>query len=707
LEVISETKEGIFTPWTSLEGQDLLEPDDSISQVNSTESTEDDVSVEHLSPADSEEIEEANNLLNFQNVKGCRNRYRITYTDPWKLFATMELCRRNGLPQPKVKVWGGDGYRIQDPLPVSLFGSRWSGGKRKTRFAELKEHQIQMYVLLYKTHWGNFLRVSSAEKSKCEHRLFCTRLRDKISAFLNGLPHPDWTPAHVEEIFGPGKYIPRKRKMRSNRLIETLKTADGIFLSRYLSTPNEMWTWEKFDMYTLWNIDHLLDGEFYDGKLSINPEQVTTSYDHLKQMRKRFKAEAHEGARNLKSKVSELNEHAAPWLRHFNPIWKECARYSEHQYTLRVGLLCQTRGCGTPPPIVIIKSKLKFLLGCSEKPAPLSITQKKLIQLAVEDAISKLPAKSMTGLATKSRITVTSSACLEDTRKDGGTAEAIRELVATGTTGTPVEIRDLDTGKVTHRETLSNMTPGEYIFWKSLEYVIRLTDEERRTAFLTVVKEPGKARSVTKTRACVKVVLDLVSKLCAEPLQKGVESSTSGMSQANHGWNLFQSYMGSETGIGMFDVLTRETTRSVEGVGRTDVYRDVFVSSTDYGEATDHMHHEVARILGIQWMRACGIPVVLRKLVASICYNERKILFRADGYLNKIGYETSDKEVRCVTLRKGILMGDPLTKPVLHLINVCTRILGEKMFDINFLSKGFTDPAGVRDALLLESNSRS
>jgi hypothetical protein len=68
--------------------------------------------------------------------------------------------------------------------------------------------------------------------------------------------------------------------------------------------------------------------------------------------------------------------------------------------------------------------------------------------------------------------------------------------------------------------------------------------DKRKEAFLVIVDEPGKDRAITKAHACVKVVLDFVNKICAIPLERGFDSSHSGMRLANHAWNLFKDSAG-------------------------------------------------------------------------------------------------------------------------------------------------------------------
>jgi len=89
-------------------------------------------------------------------------------------------------------------------------------------------------------------------------------------------------------------------------------------------------------------------------------------------------------------------------------------------------------------------------------------------------------------------------------------------------------------------------TMGERILHRCIYVVIRMTREERTNAYLTVVKEPSKARSVTKGPACLKVILDFVNKICSEVLSKAFPSSTSGMTMSDHPWRLFNSFFTNE-----------------------------------------------------------------------------------------------------------------------------------------------------------------
>jgi hypothetical protein len=466
-----------------------------------------------------------------------------------------------------------------------------------------------------------------------------------------------------------------------------LKTVDGIFLQRYLCYPEEVWTWRRFDMFVLWNISALLGDEFLDGEMRESALTVSTAYSQLKACRKWFKMHSHRGT--LKRALSDLSE-IPHWCRQYVNVWRraDCSTGARRVYL--IGILSQTRGCGTPPPLVLLQSKVKFLRTVELEPSPEPATAGLLRRAALEEVLNELPQESFTGLATKARITVSTSSSWEKTRREGGTIEAARCLLESLPIGEGVPVRDLDTGRIECYRSLSAFdSTGEAVFWLALDHTLRTPPDLLKQAFLTVVKEPGKARSVTKARACLKIVLDLVNKLVASPLEKGIRSSTSGMGKANHGWNLFCRLMSDDTRDLVFSLEHREENPYEGYVERTDTFADLYVVSTDYSEATDRMQHRVGYDLGQAWMQKCGIPRLLRAIVCKTCFQPREVFFYATGVLKHLGTERPEMgmNINSVRLARGILMGDPLTKVVLHLANVVTRRVAERLHKGEFYNK--------------------
>ncbi|QJT93744.1 RNA-dependent RNA polymerase [Erysiphe necator associated narnavirus 12] len=625
--------------------------------------------------------------------------HRITYEDPWKIHAARTLAEARGEPLPELLVWPGDGYRLQDPLPPRILGSRWTGSvKNRIRFSQIADVNIKMYVICYHTHWGNTLREMCTD-SKDAQCSWARLLKKRLRSLLEGGSDPIWSNRKKAQIYKSDKS--RSSKSRSERLIEVLKTVDGMFLQRYLGFPEEDWSWHKYDSFVLGNISYLIGDEFLDGELHDEVVNYTTAYAQLKSHRKLFKDHANRMTLGEIVTPHFLGE-MPQWLRQFGPIWAETARAQGHRYDFLVGLLSQTRGCGTPPPLVVLQSKLKFLQTITAPAPPRDANSIAVLRAGIRKVLNDLPDQAFTGLSTKSRITVTTSASWENTRAEGGTIEHISELVHAGSIGVKVPIRCLDTGIVERSENLDTLTTGEYIFWRCLDVVLKSPPEDLKRAFVTVVKEPGKGRTVTKASAALKIVLDLVSRLCAEPLKKGIASSQSGMGKSHHGWNFFLSLMTLEKREELFKVEKRDQREFAEYIERLDIYADLFVSSTDYRTATDYLHHDVAREAGDGWMRKCGIPPILRGIVNMSCYTGRDIYFMGTGPLAQIGEAANDlgQNVRKVRLVRGVLMGDPLTKVVLHMINILSRTIGVEMVKPDFLQHHFDNPTEVAEAVL-------
>jgi hypothetical protein len=343
--------------------------------------------------------------------------------------------------------------------------------------------------------------------------------------------------------------------------------------------------------------------------------------------------------------------------------------------------------------MVKMQSKRKFLSTVSDEPGPLSNTEIAVIRASIRHLDDEIPQEVFTGLDTKARVTINANACWENTQEEGGTLDAISEIVCDSMVGVPCQIRDLFTGEITDSKTLEEVTPGTYVFWRCLSEVLKQSPTELRKAALVMISEPGKGRTVTKATAALKIVLDVVNKICSHPLSK-IQSSKSGMGKSSHAWNSFKSAWTAEGKDYVFAVSkeTRES-RPDGSVVVTRYYKDMWNSSTDYEEATDSTHHEVARELAKYWMKKCGIPPILQAIVNGTCYVPRAIVFEAHGSMSTYGsewnLESPFSNPRFVMLRRGILMGDPLTKVILHLVNILVRITGANYASPHFIEKVF------------------
>jgi len=679
---VRRTVEGLLSPSGSL-AEILMEA----AEVSDIMHQNDGALLDSESESSGSETEEPGRVIGGQAREHIRfrkdSRYRLKYDDPWKIHAGYRLGDKLDL-NPEITVWSGDGIRLQDPLPAKVLGPNWNGSaKSKVRFSSIASHEVKLHVVYRHTHWGKAL--AKMCNTPGHYMSWARTLRTRINRFLNGSTDPCMSAGQLKTLFE--EHTP-SLKARSLRFIEMLKTVDGIFTQRYLCYPEEVWTWERFDLFTLGNISFLIGDEFLDGVLTTEGASINTAYSQLKASRKWFKEAAHRG--NLEHALANMAERPSHWCRQFVNVWKRANTEVGPRRTYVIGILSQTRGCGTPPPVVVLQSKVDFLKAITlERPA-MSPTQRGLMRAALNEVLNELDDSAFTGLATKSRITVSTSSSWEKTRKEGGTIEAAREILASLPIGEGVPIRDLNTGRIEmYKDKSSFDSTGEVVFWLALDHVLRSPTRELKYAFLTMVKEPGKARTVTKARACLKIVLDLVNKLVSSPLEKGVRSSTSGMGKANHGWNLFCRLMSDEVKDMVFSLDSREEDAYEGYVERTDTFKALYMSSTDYKNATDLMRLEVGSDLGQAWMRKCGIPPVLRGIVQKTCYEPREVFFHASGVMNNYGVPRPEMgpNIRSALMVGGVLMGDPITKVVLHLTNVVTRRIGSRLFDHDFYDK--------------------
>jgi len=621
--------------------------------------------------------------------------YRPIYEDPFAIIAARTYISLTGRDPPETIVWPGDGLRLSDKIPPYCLDKGIAGREIKNtcRFFEIPQVAQKMHLLLEHTYWGRKLRdlcsirsdESAGTKTQRKERASTVRswasgLVQRLNHFLQGLGDPLWSVKSRKSIYLDQN--PRSAQHRAKRLIELLKTVDGIFVQRYMSVPEERWTWHKYDLFTLKNLSALIGDEFLDGEVAVEYHQITTRYSQLKKLRKTFKDLSNRDQLNsFLSDKEQIISTVPRWLNDWLPIWRYTRSFEKPFALAQVdGLLSQTRAAGTPPDIVKMQSKRKFISTVSEKPSDLTDTDKALIRAALSKFDETLNPDVFTGLDTKARVTLTISSCWEKTQEEGGTIQAISEIVHLGAIGKKVPKRDLFSGNIVGEVGYNSEDTGTYIFWACLDEVLRASPDEINMAALVMVSEPGKARTVTKATAALKVVLDVVNKICSWPLTK-IESSSSGMAKASHAWNSFKKSFTTSGKDISFDPLREEIATGPSGERiKTTTYRDVFMSSTDYENATDAMNHEVASMISRYWMKRCGIPPILQMIVQRTCYRPRPIVFEARGpmasYGEPWGKESPFSNPHYVMLRKGVLMGDPLTKPVLHLVNILVRTVG-------------------------------
>jgi hypothetical protein len=237
---------------------------------------------------------------------------------------------------------------------------------------------------------------------------------------------------------------------------------------------------------------------------------------------------------------------------------------------------------------------------------------------------------------------------------------------------------NLVTGDVKGRVWKSDVPLANWIFAVALHEVclaMKRGDESMFAVRVSMVNEPGKSRSVTMGKACLNLILDVVNSICSAPLKK-LKDHKSGMTKGSSSWNFYNRLFSKEAIDVLFNAEAERfasTPKKKPGLHQTVYYQDVCALSIDFENATDYMNHRVARVHASNWLDLCGIPRVLSGIVLKSCSTPRQVHFKATGILKNLGKPVPGappgSNLRYILNMKGIFMGDPFTKIVLHLVH--------------------------------------
>lgn len=631
-----------------------------------------------------------NKLIDGSNIRDFA-KVGLEYSNPWPVWASTIWCGVMGKKLPDIAVHFESSPKINMPAPVAILRGLFPSGKLpKKRFTfATRPFEEQSLLIRRKTYWGAELYRIRKDGNSQESDWADTLIK-KLNAFLKGKPNPSWNKKLTEKLYN-GK--DRCIKTRGFRFQEILKSCDGMFIQEWVSMPEEVWDWQRFDRTILKNLNFLLEDGFLDGEMPLEALTHKTNYAYLKDARNSIKS--HRLARNLQAEAFDW-ELLPPDIRYLQRLDESLGKGRGTDQTRSLGTGIQNRGMGNPPPIMKLQSKKKFIDTVTSESKPLTTTEKQLLFAGLEKARDSIPTEAFTGLTTKASLGIKATACWEKTKQSGGTIEAISEIVRGAHEGKVYRKTNLTTGQHEEVCSIADSTVGEYVFWACLDTILHIDPILLRRAFLAVISDPGKARSITKAMAALKIVLDVISHICVWPLHK-VESSRSGVSEESHAWNLFADMFHGSGKEVFFEQDNREEEKFFGGGGSTTTtWKDAYAYCSDMICATDSAHHEVGGILGNFWMTHCGLPPVLRAVVNMTCFKPREVYFEASGCFEDMGEPTELEGVRKILTTKGIFMGDPLTKVILHLINILATHIPKLLYDLGACRKTMTNATQLR-----------
>lgn len=248
------------------------------------------------------------------------------------------------------------------------------------------------------------------------------------------------------------------------------------------------------------------------------------------------------------------------------------------------------------------------------------------------------------------KISLSDSAELNTPHRDGGKYEAFRRL-AHGIVGKPVHMVDLENGQLTDiviEDHIDNI--GTRVFHNSLWEYLQGGIPDIMTVRAEGVLEPGKVRQITVSEMQHAVLLHPISHVLLDVI-KLIPSSASGVKAANHAFEFYKR-------------LNHKNPRGNFVFDETELW----VLSSDLETATDYANPHIVRLLLQVFMgpRCLGIPKLYRMVICNLLTEPRLVI--------------NSKTLEEFTTTRGCLMGDPVTKAVMHLLHLVGKEITLRLF---------------------------
>jgi len=563
-----------------------------------------------------------------------------------------DVCRsvigpsmKSELPIPEVQVcWNAEN------LFECKLNQQYTGLKNRVKFRDLRTVGVANRVLYSGTYW--FKRLIRPDQFGNHNRngVALLRLLAGLKSF-SGRERVDQLcalPIHKGSV---------------NKLRQILATVDGLLMQLVLCFPDrkEYLNWDRLDQIINCLLSCLISDYFSDRDLDLSR---LSTFEKLKKLRKAIKEQGF-------NPVGDLGRIDIPREMSF---FKTCLAFvgpfKRPVDLFRVSTLCQTRASGVPPRSVYEKTfhKIKAVL---QEPPDLSLYESMagLIQLGVDEVhnsvLDKLGGekdqeKFWSNCLNKAKISLSDSGEFFTSSENGGKLEAARKVLSKKLRTPKIS---LETGKVIGEINPDTDSVGEQLFyWAVHQFSNDELCYERNlmSVRISLVAELGKYRGITVSHLAHAVLLHVLSHVLLEYLRV-IPSSESGVGAANHAWNFFKR-------------LSHKNPNANFLFGDKEVY----LFSTDWEQATDYCDHAVAQALINRLCFNLGIPSWYRETcIFALCAPRQVEFFDENKVLD-----------RFFTTR-GELMGDPVTKVILHLYHLVGRFAAREQIHSTRVSQIF------------------
>jgi hypothetical protein len=508
-------------------------------------------------------------------------------------------------------------------------------------------------------------------------------------------------------------------------ITQTIHTLNGILVKKFMAFCPESTRYQDFASQTAYLFrdllrDYLHPVEFLQGQ---PVEPVNMVYSELKKFLSVVKKTFHKFTPAARAEWLDFEFKSKALRRMFNEVTrlKELVTskslmgldYTESPaWFFRCTTLCQTRVLGYLPDCIAEVKRKQFRNNVSrplEKPPKENI---RLIKLAVADELSrgKIPRDFMTnevyrnpGMQTRFEeamsaieLPLKGSASTDHFVRQGGKIEDARELINLAIDNKwKIPIRDLHDHEVIDHFTVDRIdetSDCDYVrplFWLSYTIILnhfigkgfypkqlyyRLEtgkgsfEPDPMIASIVHISEPGKERNLTKSTGYLAWFLTPASKITQDTLSLLPEHEA-GLRAASHEWRHQKRISSiSDEASFIYNILDGKTNQGIVH------------SFKDWTESTDF----IGKIVGWAHLKALfqyiSFPEGYARLIGN-AITEPQPVSEVVAFRNLEG-DTGFEPVHWVgQIVEGYMMGNPMTKTILHLIHVSERNVVRSMLD--------------------------
>jgi len=243
---------------------------------------------------------------------------------------------------------------------------------------------------------------------------------------------------------------------------------------------------------------------------------------------------------------------------------------------------------------------------------------------------------------------------------DGGKLEASRRVLRANP---HIEEIDLNTGLATGKILTQDSPIGERLFhWACGKFQNRreVYNNNSMSCRISLVAELGKYRTITVSSLQHAILLHPLSHM-GLTLLEAFPSSESGIGAANHAWNFFKRLSHKNPSASFIFNQGIETS----------------VMSTDWSQATDYCDPFIAGAMLNRLLYLLGVPL----------WYAQTALFALTGPRQVETLDRNGAPIEKFYTSRGVLMGDPVTKVVLHLHHLVGRRIAGLLLQDLFIDK--------------------